>query len=139
MMIHPEVVQIDLIADLKGTTSITSLLASADEVKESQYQGTRWNYPALRLAIIAQTPIIGPEPCDLVRFSFAIRVYTEGGSSKSNSHLLGIVNDRYHRRIFEAPTWISVFRSAGLNNPSRATDKLWRGEALFEGTIYPKG
>lgn len=137
-MIGPQTIQADIVTDVKGTASITSLLNTADEVRESEYQGRTFGYPAIRVAIVAQVPLPGPEPCDLTRLSFVLRVYTEGGSSRSNSQILEQVNNRYHRRLFDANTWRSVFRSVGLNNPTRASEKLWRGEAMFEGIVYPK-
>jgi hypothetical protein len=137
-MIAPHVIQADIIADIKAQTSITDLLFSADEVREDEYQGTVYRYPTIRLAIISQTPLLGPEPCDLADLQFAIRVYTEESSSRSTSVILGAVNDVYHRKIFDGTTWISWMQSSGLINPARQGPKLWRGEALFAGTIYPK-
>ncbi len=137
-MIAPHVIQADLIADIKTQTTITDLLASANEVREDEYQGTIYRYPTLRLAIIGQTALLGPEPCDLANIQFTIRAYTEHSSSRTNSVLLGAINDVYHRKIFSGSTWVCWMQSGGLINPSRQGPKLWRGEALFEGTIYPK-
>jgi len=137
-VIAPNVIQADIVADAKSAATITALLASASEVRESEYQGADWHYPTIRVAIISHFPITGPEPCDLAALTLAFRAYTEGGSSKANSVILGAINNRYHRKIFEAATWICFMRSAGLTSPTRVAEKLWRGEALFEGTIYPK-
>ena len=137
-MIAPHVIQADLIADIKSQTTITDLLASANEVREDEYQGTIYNYPTLRLAIVGQTVLLGPEPCDLTNIQFMVRAYTEHSSSKTNSVLLGVINDVYHRKIFAAGTWVCWMQSGGLINPARQGPKLWRGEAIFEGTVYPK-
>ena len=136
-MIAPHVIQADIVADVLAQASITSLLASAAEVREDQYQGTVYGYPAVRVAIIAQTPLLGPYPCDLATLQLTLRVYTEGGSSRSNSVILSAINDQYHRNIFRATTWNIWLRSVGLTNPTRQGNKLWRGEAIFSGTVYP--
>lgn len=136
-MIHPHVIQADLIADMLATANITDLLFDDTEVREDQYQGADFRYSTIRLAIIGQNYILGPEPCDLANITFAIRAYTEGSSSKNNSILLGAINDRYHRRHFQATDWQIWLNSAGLINPERIGAQLWRGEALFDGTVYP--
>ncbi len=136
-MIAPHVIQADLVADIKTQASITALLASASEVREDQYQGTVYAYPTVRVALIGQTPILGPEPCDLATLNLTVRVYTEGGSSRSNSVILGAINDVYHRKIFSASTWNCWLRSTGVINPTRQGSKLWRGEAILSGTVYP--
>jgi hypothetical protein len=136
-MIEPHIIQADIVADILTQASITDLLASAAEVREDQYQGTVYGYPAIRVDIISQTPIVAPWPCDLTTLNFTLRVYTEGGSSKSNSIILGAINNAYHRKIFGASTWNCWFRSAGVINPAKQGTKLWRGEAIFTGTVYP--
>ena len=136
-MIAPHVIQADIVADVLSQASITSLLASAAEVREDQYQGTVYGYPAIRVAIISQTPILGPYPCDLTTLQLALRVYTEGGSSRSNSVILAAINSQYHRNIFRTATWNIWLRSVGEILPTRQGSKLWRGEAIFSGTVYP--
>ncbi len=136
-MIAPHVIQADIIADILSQSSITSLLASVNEVREDQYQGTVYGYPAIRVALISQTPLIGPYPCDLTTLNLTLRVYTEGGSSRSNSVILAAINSHLHRNTFRATTWNIWFRSVGEILPTRQGNKLWRGEAIFSGTVYP--
>ncbi len=136
-MIAPHVIQADIVSDILTQTSITSLLGAVTEVREHQYQGTIFSYPTIRVEIISQTPILGPEPCDLATLNLALRAYTEGGSSRSCSVILGAITDAYHRNIFSASTWNCWFLSTGVINPARQGSKLWRGEVILSGTVYP--
>lgn len=135
-MIANPVIQADILADLKAYTTMVVLLASG-EVREDQYQGTVFHYPAIRVAVLNQTPIVGPEQCDLATLAFSVRCYAEEASSKMAETLAGLANDRFHRRNFHGTGWVSWLRSAGLIGALRVDERLWRSEALFAGTVYP--
>lgn len=136
-MIPNQVIQADFITDLLAYSALTGLLASAQEVREDQYQGTVFAFPAVRVAILNQTPIIGPEQCDLALLTFSIRCFAEEASSKMADTLAGLANDRFHRRNFHGTGWLSWLRSAGLIGAIRMDERVWRSEALFVGTVYP--
>ena len=61
-MIGNEVIEADLLADMLAQASITSLLSSAVEIREDQYQGTVFAYPAIRFAVLQQTASSGTMP-----------------------------------------------------------------------------
>lgn len=136
-MIDPTVIQADLLSDLLAFSAMTGLLKTANEVREDQYQGTVFGYPAIRLQILNQTPIIGPEQCDLATLAFSVRCFAEEASSKMAETLAGLANSRFHRRNFHGTGWMSWLRSAGLIGAMRVDERLWRAEALFTGTVYP--
>lgn len=136
-MIDDSVLQKDLVADLLAYTTLTGLLASATEIREDQYQGTVFHYPAVRVAILNQTYIPDREQCDHALVAFSVRCYTEEASSKAADILAGVVNGRLHRRNFHGTGWYSWFRSQGLVGALRVDERLWRAEALFGGTVYP--
>lgn len=136
-MIANEVLQADLLADLLAYTTLTALLASAAEVREDQYQGTKFAYPAVRLAILQQTPISERENCDHARLALAVRCYAEEASSKLADTIAGVVNGRWHRRNFHGTGWYTWLRSEGLVSAIRVSERLWRAEALFGGVVYP--
>src|SRR3990172_8525364 len=99
-MIGNEVIQADIVTDLKAASAITTLLASASEVRELQYQGADFDYPALRVHIDENRPIVTREQCDHANLMLTIRVFGEGGSSREVSSIATAVNNRYHRRNF---------------------------------------
>jgi hypothetical protein len=136
-VIDDSVLQKDLVADLLAYTTLTGLLASATEIREDQYQGTVFHYPAVRVAILNQTYIPDREQCDHALVAFSVRCYTEEASSKAADILAGVVNGRLHRRNFHGTGWYSWFRSQGLVGALRVDERLWRAEALFGGTVYP--
>jgi hypothetical protein len=136
-MIPNNQIKADLVADIKTFSSITDLLASSSEVREQQYQGADYAYPAVRVAVRRNAAIHNREPCDHARLLFSIHCYTEEGSSMTADALAAAVNTQYHRRYFSGTGWYSFLRSAGLIPAARASEKLWRAEVLIEGTIYP--
>ena len=135
-MIDNSIIQADLIAWLKARATLTALLATNKEVREDQYQGTRFDYPAVRLSLTQQIAILNAEQCDLARLNFSIRSYAEGGSSRVADQIAGEVNRLLHRYNFHGSGWYSWFRSAGLAGATRTGEKLWRAEAFFTGVIY---
>lgn len=136
-MIDNAVIQADLVTDLKAATAITALLATVNEVREDQYQGTQYAYPAIRVAIDGQTPIDDREQCDHTRLIFTIICLTEGGSSKTCDELAGAVKDRLHKRYFVGTGWYSWFRCTGLRSADRLPQKLWRAQMMISGVVYP--
>lgn len=146
-MIHNEIIQADIVAKLKADETITAALVrqdgegGAESVKEDQYQGTTFIYPAIRVKLQRQIPIKNRGPCDHARLTFSILCLTEGGSSKAADHLAGLVNDLFHgpngSKNFKGTGWNSYFRSTGLDDAIRTGEKLWLAVANFDGVIYP--
>lgn len=140
-MIGNDVIQSDIVTDLKADTAIVALLvaggSNASEVRELQYQGADFAYPALRAHIDDNRPIVTREQCDHANLSFTIRAFSEGGSSRTSSTLATAVNARYHRRNFHGTGWYSWFRAVALLGPRRVGEKLWMSEVIFRGVVYP--
>jgi len=138
-MISNKVIQADMVAWLKTQGTLTTLLAggTSDEVREEQYQGTVFGYPAVRLAVLNQAPITEREHCDHARLTVTVRCYAEGASSRPVDILAGVVNDLLHRKQFRGTGWYTTFYSSGLVGAVRLNEKLWRSEAMFTGVVYP--
>ena len=146
-MISNSVIQADLIASLKGNGTLTARLerndgsGGAESVKESQYAGTTFTYPAVRVRVNRQIPRTEAGPCDIARLSFSIRVLTEGGSSKDADEIAAIVNNHFHGdgggRKFQGAGWSTFLRSSGLDSALRTGERAWMAIANFEGTVYP--
>ena len=147
-MIHNEIIQADVVGWLKADTDITAALVRQDgeggavSVKEDQYQGTTFIYPAIRVKLQRQIPIKDRGPCDHARLTFSILCLTEGGSSKAADHLAGLVNDLFHgpngSKLVKGTGWNSYFRSTGLDDAVHTGENLWLAMANFDGVIYPE-
>lgn len=132
-------IQADVLADLLAYSTLTARLASVGEIREAQYQGADYAFPAVRLAIINNTAIVDRgEQCDHSRLIFIVRSYTEGGSSRLCNVIANDVNTRLHRRNFQGTGWYSWFRNAGWSNPRRVSKNLWMAEVTFNGVIYSR-
>lgn len=136
-MIDNAVIQADLVTDLLADAVLTALLDTEGEVREDQYQGTVFGYPAIRVKVDGQTPIAEREQCDHTRLTFTIVCLTESGSSKTCDELAGAVKDRLHKRYFVGTDWYSWFRCVGLRSADRLPQKLWRAQVMISGVVYP--
>lgn len=153
-MIDNSVIKADFIASLKGNATLIAALTKpdpdvqgqtiggAENIKESQWAGTDFIFPAVRAKINRQVPITNRQNCDHARLSFSIRVLTEGGSSKQSDEIAGIVSDHFHGdagggKFFQGTGWSTYLRGSGLGAAVRTGERLWMSEAFFEGTVYP--
>jgi len=134
------VIQKDIVDFLKADSTIQNLLAGSDaaDVREDQYQGRTFGYPAVRVDVLPQSPRNTHDQTDLSTLSFTIRCYTEGPSSKNADYLGGAINDALHRQqLYGTGYSIPRVRSAGLTGAVRISENLWMAMATFIGNIYP--
>jgi len=87
------------IASLKSKPSITSLLLipGSDSVKEEQWQGTSFQYPAVRVAVDFMPSInrCGPDDGDIT-----IEVFSAEKTSKQSAHIASVIYQLYHGHPF---------------------------------------
>ncbi len=136
-MLSNAVIQADIVADLKAFSSLVSRLKDANEIKEDQYQGTQFAYPAIRIALGRQVPYRVPELCDHMTLTFSIRVYSELTSSMEADEIAGIIANRYHRFFFRGTGWTGYMMRTAVVSAALWTEKLWRAEAFFQVHVYP--
>src|SRR5690242_12204786 len=83
------------IASLKGQATLTPLLLipGSTSIKEEQWQGTSFEYPAVRVAVDFMPSInrCGPDDADIT-----IEVYSDEKSSKQSAHIASIIYQLYH-------------------------------------------
>lgn len=132
-----------LVAHYQGISAITSLLeGGAKGVKEAQYQGSDFTYPALRVQITRQTPDLDAEQCEIWRLIANARCYAEGPSSKPADELSGVVAANTHKKKLKGGTlgvdafYIPRMYVTGHLAAVRLTERLWRTEVLIEGNLY---
>lgn len=123
-------------------TAIHARLAGGDasEVRENQFQGTEFSYPALRVHVNYAQPI-GEGPCrdEVFRFYFSITSWSEDPSSGEADDILGLIADGLDERIID----VAAFRTGNIdwrssNSALRIGPRLWRAEAFFRTIAYQK-
>ena len=125
-------IQAGLIAKLKASTTIVALLASGTSIKEDQWQGTTFVYPAVRVDLGMQLPRAN---CDGAEVTFSILCYSEDASSQEADELAGTVNEQLHRKAFTSSSIRYSIYSQGLIPAIREDDRTWRSEATFHATV----
>ena len=86
-------VQADLIAKLKATTSLTSVLPSGTySIKEYEWQGDEFQYPNVRFDLEDNRyELDEQEKCQLQNIEFSIYIYSEQRTSKECSQIKGVI------------------------------------------------
>ena len=133
-MLSNDDIQAGLIAYLKADTTIVALLAAGTSIKEDQWQGTTFVYPAVRVDLGIQLPRAN---CDGAETTFSILCYSEDASSQEADELAGTVNDQLHRKAFTKSSIRYSIYSQGLIPAIREDDRTWRSEATFHATVEP--
>ena len=89
------------IASLKSKIQLTSLLLvqGADSIKELQWLGTEFEYPAVRVSVDFRPSInrCGPDDANI-----DIEVYSAEKSSKQAAHIASTIYHLYHGHPFSA-------------------------------------
>ncbi len=143
-MITNDIIQEDLITLLKANTALTTELTSQNtesgekQIKEDQYQGTLFEYPAVRVDIQRQDSLDNADQCDNSVLIFSIRCYAEDASSKRADVLAGLVNAAIHRQELVGAAYKSPrMRNAGLLGAIRTDEELWMSTNIYNCNIYP--
>jgi len=95
-----ENVQTDWIASLKSKPTVTTLLINggANEVRECEWQGDKFQYPNIRVGIDFMPSIEGCGPDDADVY---IEVFSAEKSSKECAHIASTIVPLYHKIPFE--------------------------------------
>ncbi len=123
MSVTPLQVQSAVISYLKGQTSITSLLTgvSGTEIREYQWQGADFVYPALRVYVDLQPSLNG---CGPDKAMVCIEAHTELKSSMTCQQLTGALTTLLHKKRF---------KSGGLDFPLvRVTDVIRPERTIYD-------
>ena len=137
-MIDNAVIQADLITALKAEATITDLLTSSAEIREANFMGADFGYPAIRVRIESNSPVNQADPCDHSELTFTVFCYTEEASSLTCQQLAAAVNDFLHRKHFTGTGYvIRRLRSGGLSGPSPVGRNIWMVMCPYGGTVRP--
>lgn len=94
-------VQIALLEYLKAQTTLTDLLGVAGQIKETQWQGTDFNYPAVR---VGNDVLPNPLGCGPDGVEGSVLVFSESKSSKQCSLIAAEVSRLLHTKNFKSAT-----------------------------------
>ena len=133
-MIHNDRIQAALLARAKSIATILAKLTDTDEIREDQWQGREFTYPAYRIRIIRNEPI---SSCNQ-KVEFSFQAFSEQSSSKQADDMCGTINDEFHDKSFSR----NSIRFTGvicqnLAPAMRVDQRLWRAETFFEARVSP--
>lgn len=90
-------IQAALIANLKSRATLVAMLANNKQIKELQWQGTEFVYPAVRVSLDLMPAV---NRC-LDRADIVIDIFSEQKSSDQASTIAGEIQTLYHGHPFE--------------------------------------
>jgi hypothetical protein len=143
-MIPNDRVQAAMITKFKSMASLVALLQKAADIKENQWQGRDFVYPAVRVKLGTQTPIVA-YPCSSSFVPMTVQVHSEDASSKeadaiagllASSVALGGLNGLTWSAIIEGVRFVSM-RTTGLVSAVREDERTWRAEVNFLAIVEP--
>lgn len=137
-MISPELIQAGIISKLKTDTSLVDWLtdrSAGDEIRENQWQGVTFAYPAVRVDLLTQTEPGNP-PCHS-QILFNVFAFTEGDSSKECGVLAGLVDSALIRKKFTGTGFDSgIVITLGSVPPVRTSERLWQALLQYQTNIF---
>jgi hypothetical protein len=136
-VISPELIQAGIITHLKADTALVAWLtarSAEDEIRENQWQGRQFVYPAVRVDLLPQTEPGNP-PC-YSQSLFNVFVFTEGDSSKDCGILAGLVDTALLRKKFSGTGYNSgLVISLGTVPPIRTAERVWQALGQYQTII----
>lgn len=93
-----ETAQSAWVAYLKSKSQLTALLSSSLQVKETQYQGDQFDYPAVRVAVDYFPSVNG---CGTDKIDVYIDVFSAEKSSKEAAHISAVLDSILQKHPFE--------------------------------------
>lgn len=137
-MISTQTVQEALVTELKNDAPLVTAVGA--EIREAQWQGVDFAYPAIRVDMIRMVPW-HPGTCAnrLNCSKFSVLTFSEESSSFEANQLAGLVVDVLHLIYVEGTGWKSGrirLSPGGQSAAVRVSGRVWRTETLFEVNIY---
>lgn len=135
-MITPRQAQASVIALLKADAALVAVVAA--EIREAEWQGTAFVYPACRVDESDLRPQ-GTGGCaeDWTALTGAIRVFSKEESSGQCLDLLGLVQTAIQRRHLIGLGYTSLEIKVDMTVLPYQEESIWRGEVTFYTTLIP--
>lgn len=136
-MISLDLLQAAIVTALKADAPLVAMVG--DEIRESQWQGTDFTYPGVRVDVYSGAPI-GEKCVDTHSVvGFAILCYSENDSSQEADQIAGLVVDALFLSTLTAATFYSGsirLSGPGVRSARRMIGRTWRSEVEFQTNIY---
>ena len=136
-MISFDLIQAAIITKLKADAPLVAVVGA--EIRESQWQGTGFNYPGVRVEVGSGRPI--GESCvdshSLV--TFTVPCFSENDSSQEADQLAGLVVDALFLDTLVAATFktgLIRISGAGVQSARRSPERIWRSQVEFQANFY---
>lgn len=118
-----------MLSYLKSQISVTSLLLNSKEIRESQWQGTDFSYPAIRISVDLFPSING---CGLDRADFVIETFVEEKSSLSADALSSSLYRLLHKHPFASlGVKFPIVVVSKISKPIRTTYGTWKSDVTL--------
>lgn len=127
--------QADLLAYLKAQSPVTSLLGSSGNIKETQWQGEDFDYPAIR---IGNDIIPNIDGCSADAIEGTITIHTEQKSSKTASQIASAVANSLHFANFVGSVKSKKFsglKVVRVTYPRQQEDNTWQATVEIRGLV----
>ena len=137
MTLRPDYIKGAIVSRLKAQATIVAELDSSAEIKEAQWQGRDFKYPAIRVSV---SPIDPMQPdCNRWEVPFVIATFSEEASSYQADKISGIIHGVLHGKSFSQSIEGQDLRFSLWTNtlvPAiRQDDRTWRSENLMRATV----
>lgn len=137
-MIDNDLLQAAIVAKLKANSALTTYLAArstAGEIREGQFQGRQYDYPAVRVELGTQIEEGNP-PC-FSTLPFTVYAYSEKNSSQEANELAGLVTRALLRKNVTGSGWHSQLIISDGNIAARRTrERVWQAVNLYRMNVY---
>ena len=137
-MISPELLQAGIIAKLKADSALVAWLtarSAGNEIRENQWQGRQFIYPAVRVDLLPQTETGNP-PC-YSQSLFNVFAFAEGDSSKDCAILAGLIDSALIRKKFSGTGFGSgLVITLGTVPPIRTAERIWQALGQYQTNLY---
>ena len=127
-------IQAALLVKLKAEATILAELSDTDEIRENQWQGTEFSYPAIRIRMISNNPLKNSD-CDQTNISVGFQVFSEDASSMQADEIAGIINTALHDKPFSQSGLLIALRTDDLIPAIRSNMRTWKSEVLMNGIV----
>lgn len=137
-MVNEELVQAAFIAKLKSMPDLTAEMigVSGTEIREYQWQGVDFIYPAIRVYVDVYPSING---CGPDRAEICAEIFTDEKSSKKVKHMGGILLAHLHKHRFKSQGLdFSMVRVVQQKRAERSIF-AWQGSVTFEVLVSDGG
>jgi hypothetical protein len=124
-------IQKALLMYLQSKPNIT-VVVSAGEIREAEYQGTEFTYPNIRLRITENIPTYKSCYQD---FELRVTSFSEEASSLEVQQITGIITRELHGKGFSSNNLAFTMSLLRTLPPVRSERQTWREEIHLRGTV----